>query len=61
MNDYEECHINLLAKLTREAHAPTTTPKRYIILANAIFAVLNTVVDTRSSRSCTWSAARFLP
>ena len=36
MGIYEETHINLLVRLTREAHAPSVTTKRFVALANAI-------------------------
>ena len=36
MDIYEETHINLLVRLTREAHEPTTTPNRYIKLGGEI-------------------------
>jgi len=43
MDLYEETHINLLVRLTREAHEPTTTPNRYLILAGAISDILTTI------------------
>ena len=43
MNDYEECHINLLVRLSREAHEPTITSKRFMILSKAISEILNTI------------------
>ena len=43
MNDYEETHINLLVRLSREAHEPTITARRFTILANAISYILNTI------------------
>ena len=43
MDIYEEPHINLLVRLTREAHEPSVAMKRYVALANAISDIFNTL------------------
>ena len=43
MNIYEETHSNLLVRLTREAHEPNTSIKRFEILANAISDITQTI------------------
>ena len=43
MDLYEETHINLLVRLTREAHESHTTTKRYVSLANAISDIFDTI------------------
>ena len=43
MDIYEETHSNLLVRLTREAHEPNTSIKRFEILANAISDIIQTI------------------
>ena len=43
MNIYEKTHINLLVRLTREAHEPNTSTHRFIALAGAISDILYTI------------------
>ena len=43
MDLYEETHINLLARLAREAHEANTSTKRFMALASAISDVLYTI------------------
>ena len=43
MDLYEKTHINLLVRLTREAHEPHTSTKRFMSLASSISNILKTV------------------
>ena len=43
MELYIETSINLIVRLSREAHEPNTSFKRYMSLANAISNVLNSI------------------
>ena len=43
MDLYEETHINLLVRLTRDAHESHITTKRYVSLANAISDIFDTI------------------
>ena len=43
MDLYEETHIKLLVRLTREAHAHNTSTRRFIALATAISDILYTI------------------
>ena len=43
MDIFDETHINLLVRLTREAHAPHVTTKRYVSLAKAISDIFDTI------------------
>jgi hypothetical protein len=43
MDLYEETHIKLLVRLTREAHEPNTSTRRFIALATAISDILYTI------------------
>ena len=43
MEHYIESNVNLLMRLTREAHAPNIEVRTYKLFAKAISAVLNTI------------------
>ena len=43
MEMYLESNINLLVRLSKEAHAHNTDAKRYVIIAKGISEILNTV------------------
>ena len=43
MDLYEETHLNLLVRLTREAHEPSTSTHRFMALAGAISDILYTI------------------
>ena len=43
MNIYEKTHINLLVRLSREAHEPNTSTRRFMALAGAISDILYTI------------------
>ena len=43
MDLYEKTHINLLVRLTREAHEANTSTKRFMALASAISNILQTI------------------
>ena len=43
MDLYEKTHINLLVRLTREAHESHITTKRYVSIANAISDIFDTI------------------
>ena len=43
MDLYEKTHINLLVRLTREAHEPKTSTHRFMALAGAISDILYTI------------------
>ena len=43
MEIYLESNINLLVRLSKEAHAPNTDAKRYVVIAKGISEILNTI------------------
>ena len=43
MDIYLETNINLLVRLSKEAHAQNTDAKRYVIIAKGISEILNTI------------------
>ena len=49
MDKYIESNVNLLIRLSREAHEPNTSFKRYSSLANAISNVLNSIEKLHGS------------
>ena len=49
MELYIETSINLIVRLSREAHEPNTSFKRYSSLANAISNVLNSIEKLHGS------------
>ena len=43
MEIYLESNINLLVRLSKEAHDPITDAKRYVVIAKGISEILNTI------------------
>ena len=46
MDIYLETNINLLVRLSKEAHAQNTDAKRYVTIAKGISEILNTIEKT---------------